>query len=121
MGTWGVKALESDAGLDIIDFLENYYEGKEKLVLSEVAELVIMFGKTKDYENNKIPLSNKKEFQFDKKSLEYILNHLIDIKEEKPDEDGEREYVELWKDSDSFEEWKQHLENLILGCKKLLK
>lgn len=144
MGTWGIKALESDNGLEVIDFLESHYEGKSELSLSEIislfleegflsendidffydctsialAELIVMFKKdgTFDYDNEdeNISLSKKKNFKTDKKSIGYILNNLIDIKNEKPDEDGEREYVELWKESDFYDSWKLHLENLIL-------
>lgn len=145
MGTWSIKALESDAGLDVIAFLEEQYNGKQDLVLSEIinqflnegflsedkndidflydntamslAELVIMFYENGvldyDNENKDIALNEKKTFKTDKKSLQFILQHLIDIKNEKTNEDGEREYVELRKESDSYNAWKQHLENLI--------
>jgi hypothetical protein len=45
--------------------------------------------------------------------LEYILKYLTDIKNEVPDKDGEREIVELWCESDSWEEWGNHLNELI--------
>lgn len=152
MGAWGIKALESDAGLDVIDFLEDYYNSKENLVLSEIitqflkegfltedkndidfyydnsimslAELVIMFTENRelDYDNEdeNRSLRKKRTFKIDMKSLEFILQYLVDIKNEKPDENGEREYVELWKKSDFYEDWKRHLESLITKVDKKL-
>lgn len=153
MGAWGVKALESDAGLDVIDFLEDFYEGKTILLLSEIisifvvdgllskerehidfyfdntamvlAELYLMFQKEGaldyDHEDEKISLRYKKAFVSDKESLEFIFQYLIDIKNEKPDEDGHREYVELWKESSSWEKWSAHLEYLITELTEQLK
>jgi hypothetical protein len=152
MGAWGFKALESDEGLDVIDFLEALYNNKDKLILSQIisgllnkgflspdmneidffydntamslAELFLMFKEegalNYDNEADNLSLRNKKFFEADKKSLEFILQYLIDIKNEKPEEDGTRETVELWRDSDSFEEWKVHLNYLIEGLNKEL-
>ena len=146
MGAWGIKALESDSGLDVIDLLEANYNGKYELLLSEIitlclkeeflskdendidffydntsialAELIVMFKKDGEFdydnEDDKISLRKKKSFRTDKSSIEFILKNLIDIKNEKPDEDGEREYVELWKESDSYNDWKNHLESIIV-------
>ncbi len=151
MGAWGFKALESDEGLDVTDFLERLYKGKTTMVLSEiisamieeefltddrqnidfffdnsamaVAELVVMFYENQeldyDHEEEDLSLRNKKVFEFDVKSLEYLLTCLNDIKDEKPDEDGERECVELWRDSDNFEEWKNHLSSLIVKLESI--
>ena len=35
------------------------------------------------------------------------------IKNQVPDEDGEREIVELWKESNNWESWDKHLDSLI--------
>lgn len=153
MGAWGIKALESDAGLDVIDFLEDYYDGKKDLILSEIielflkedflsndennidflydnsaislAELIIMFNKNGEFdydnENDNLSLRKKKTFKIDQNSIKFILKYLSDIKNEKPDEDGIREYVELWKESDSYDKWKQHLDNLISDLNDILK
>ncbi len=153
MGAWGIKALESDAGLDVIDFLEVYYDGKKDLILSEIielflkedflsndennidflydnsaislAELIIMFNKNGEFdydnENDNLSLRKKKTFKIDQNSIKFILKYLSDIKNEKPDEDGIREYVELWKESDSYDKWRQHLDNLILDLSDILK
>ncbi|CAA6819343.1 MAG: Unknown protein [uncultured Aureispira sp.] len=152
MGAWGVKALESDAGLDVVDFLEMFYKGKTKLVLSDIlvafivegflgqtraeidfyfdntaialTELYLMFQETGeldyDHEDECISLRKKTAFVSDPESLELLFQYLMDIKNEKPDEDGEREFVELWKDSPSYEKWKAHLENLSIKLKKEL-
>ena len=152
MGAWGFKALESDEGLDVIDFLEALYNNKDKLILSQIisgllnkgflspdmneidffydntamslAELFLMFKEegalNYDNEADNLSLRNEKFFEADKKSLEFILQYLIDIKNEKPEEDGTRETVELWRDSDSSEEWKVPLNYLIEGLNKEL-
>jgi hypothetical protein len=54
-----------------------------------------------------------KAFTADKKSLKYLLKYLTEIKNEIPDEEGEHEIVELWKDSEEWENWQKHLNNLI--------
>ncbi len=36
MGAWGINAWESDNCLDVIDFIEELYEGKDTLILSEI-------------------------------------------------------------------------------------
>ncbi len=41
MGDWGFKALESDEGLDVTDFLEKLYKGKTTMVLSEIISAMI--------------------------------------------------------------------------------
>ena len=35
------------------------------------------------------------------------------LKNQVPDEDGEREIVELWKESNNWESWDKHLDSLI--------
>ena len=42
MGSWGVKALESDEGLDVIDILTNEYVPEHPVLdLGEIIELMI--------------------------------------------------------------------------------
>lgn len=36
MGSWGIRALESDCGLDVIDFLDENYGGSKKIILSKL-------------------------------------------------------------------------------------
>lgn len=70
-----------------------------------------------DYEDEEDESSSLKDrvqsFEADKESLTYLLRYLTDMKNEVPDEDGEREIVELWKDSDCWEDWSAHLNSLI--------
>jgi hypothetical protein len=141
MGSWGIKALESDNGLDVIDFLKEHiphdFNWKLSKIISElkgellgetfdeidflydntamaIAELYFMFKDTGElnYDDDKEErsLKNIKTFTADKKSLEYILKYLTDIKNNVPDEDGVREMTELWGDD---EEWQNHLDELI--------
>ena len=150
MGAWGHKALESDEGLDVVDFITDYISESSSQVdlkLSELitkmkengffgenfedieffydhsamalAELYFMFKEKGelDYDHKKENLNLRKRiksFSGDENSFEFILKYLKDIKNEVPDKDGEREIVELWKDSNSYDDWKENLENLII-------
>lgn len=154
MGAWGVKALESDEGLDLICFLEDYISNIEKkyvdFELSEILEILkgnllgnsveeidflydnTAIGLAELYigfcENGKISFDNEDEtlnlekrvktFSAEIRSLKYLHNYLINIKNEVPDKDGIRECVELWKESSSWKEWKIHLDRLILKLEK---
>jgi hypothetical protein len=149
MGSWGIKALESDTGLDFIDFLKEHITEDLNLKLSGIiselkgellgetfeeidflydntamalAELYFMFKDTGELNyddgNKEKSLKIIKNFTSDKESLEYILKYLIDIKNNVPDEDGEREIVELWAEN---EEWENHLEELIKRTNEELK
>ncbi|MDR2234941.1 MAG: DUF4259 domain-containing protein [Chryseobacterium sp.] len=155
MGAWGYKALESDEGLDLVDFVRDYvetkYPGNEPvgLKLSELkdslkeagffgetfsdgdffydhsamalSELYLMFKETgelnypyEDDENRDLK-KRVKSFTGDQSSFEFLLRYLTDIINEVPDQDGEREIVELWKDSDMYSEWQENLTHLIHG------
>lgn len=147
MGAWGIKALESDEGLDVIDILENEYIPEHSIVnLEEIIQLMrdeVMLGKDLTevdflFDNTAIALTElyfqwKEERKFNyetenniwkkvtdfissKKSIDILLKQLIDIKNKVPDEDGEREIVDLWYDdgqNPSYEEWYNHLGSLI--------
>lgn len=147
MGAWGIKALESDEGLDVIDILENEYIPEHSIMnLEEIIQLMrdeVMLGKDLTevdflFDNTAIALTElyfqwKEERKFNyetennrwekvtdfissKKSIDILLKQLIDIKNKVPDEDGEREIVELWYDNGqnpSYEEWYNHLGSLI--------
>lgn len=126
MGAWGIKALESDEGLDVIDILENEYIPEHSIMnLEEIIQLMrdeVMLGKDLTevdflFDNTAIALTElyfqwKEERKFNyetenniwkkvtdfissKKSIDILLKQLIDIKNKVPDEDGEREIVEL--------------------------
>ena len=147
MGAWGIKALESDEGLDVIDILENEYIPEHSIMnLEEIIQLMrdeIMLGKDLTevdflFDNTAIALTElyfqwKEERKFNyetenniwkkvtdfissKKSIDILLKQLIDIKNKVPDEDGEREIVELWYENGqnpNYEEWYNHLGSLI--------
>lgn len=147
MGAWGIKALESDEGLDVIDILENEYIPEHSIMnLEEIIQLMrdeVMLGKDLTevdflFDNTAIALTElyfqwKEERKFNyetenniwekvtdfissKKSIDILLKQLIDIKNKVPDEDGEREIVDLWYDNGqnpNYEEWYNQLGSLI--------
>lgn len=154
MGAWGIKALESDEGLDVIDFLaEHYLKNHTELDLQEMITIMQkegFFGTSFTeidffYDNNALALAELylewldtkqlnygfvtedepdqesvwdkvTSFQASYSALEFLLRYLRDIRDEVPDEDGEREIVELWRDNGenpNYETWSQHLNWLI--------
>ena len=147
MGAWGIKALERDEGLDVIDILKNEYIPEHSIMnLEEIIQLMrdeVMLGKDLTevdflFDNTAIALTElyfqwKEERKFNyetenniwekvtdfissKKSIDILLKQLIDIKNKVPDEDGEREIVDLWYDNGqnpNYEEWYNHLGSLI--------
>ena len=156
MGAWSHKALESDNGLDVIDFIKEYISAeypttkpidlnlwdlivamKEDGLLGEtfedidflydnsamaLAELYFMFkdNKVLYYESEDDITNLKKRVQAlngNLEAFEYLLQCLIDIKDEKPDMDEEREIVEIWRESNVWTEWKTHLDTLIARLK----
>ena len=151
MGAWGIKALESDEGLDVVDVLREYleeFEDKKEITLKEIIDLMIeegMLGETfeeieflydntaiaiselyfdfkengkldYDYDDKETTFSKLEKFSSDKKSLKYLIDYLTNIYNKVPDEDGEREIVDLWYDNGqnpNYEEWYNHLGSLI--------
>lgn len=157
MGAWGYKALDSDQGLDVVDFIQEFVSSKYPntdpidLTLSEIissmkedsffgetfddidfyydnsamalTELYLMFKTTGelDYEDEEDETKDLKKriktFTGDQTSFGFLLQFLTDIKNEVPDEDGTREIVELWKESDYYIKWEENLNILIEGLK----
>ncbi len=143
MGAWGIRALDSDEGLDVVDFLgENCLPGHTTLKLDEIIAAMKddgFFGDTFEeidfyYDNSalaltelylgwldtgKFPVEGKEswdsitEFTVSGEALSFLLRYLYDIRNEVPDEDGEREIVVLRRDSSSWNEWSAHLDTLI--------
>ena len=151
MGAWGIKALESDEGLDVVDVLREYLEefkNKKVITLKEIIDLMIeegMLGETfedidflydntaiaiselyfdfkengkldYDYDDEETTFSKLEKFSSDKKSLKYLIDYLTNIYNKVPDEDGEREIVELWYENGqnpNYDEWYNHLKALI--------
>jgi hypothetical protein len=143
MGSWGIKALENDAGLDIIHIISETYQEKSEIKLSEIILDRNYF--PEDYRNNidyyydvsamvltEIYLDFKEKgstdlqklehiesIVADKKSIQFLLQMLYDIRDEKPDQDGMRELTVLWKESKLWNEWQAHLLDLIFQMKIL--
>lgn len=151
MGAWGIKALESDEGLDVVDVLREYlkeFKNKKVITLKEIIDLMIeegMLGETfedidflydntaiaiselyfdfkengkldYDYDDEETTFSKLEKFSSDKKSLKYLIDYLTNIYNKVPDEDGEREIVDLWYENGqnpNYEEWYNHLGSLI--------
>lgn len=149
MGAWGYKALESDEGLDVVDFLQGYVQNhldSNHLKLSEIvttmknsgffgetfddidffydtsamalAELYLMYLDTGRFYDAESEFIKVRSFTADEESLKFILRYLTDIRDEVPDADNIREIVELWRDSESWSEWKSNLEFLISRIEK---
>ena len=139
MGAWGIRALQSDEGLDVLDFLEkSCLPGHTALKLEELiaamkdegffgetfeeidffydhsalalAELYLEWPDTETFPDGEL-WSNIQKFTASGEALRFLLRYLRGILDEVPDEDGEREIVELWKNS--RDEWSAHLDTLI--------
>lgn len=144
MGAWGVKALESDNGLDVLHFLNDYLAEHTSITLEDMVAVMKdegLLGETFEdvdflYDNTAMALAELyaewldtgkfahgeensvwtkvTDFTASQEALDFLLRYLHDIRNEVPDEDDEREIVELWKESDSWEEWSNHLDTLVL-------
>ena len=145
MGSWGIKALESDTGLELIYLLKTEYLPKHKKLtlcgligflkeegfLGEsmreidflydntaiaLAELYFEWqetGKLNYDDEDSTVWSSITEFTASATARKDLFRRLRDIKNQVPDEDGEREIVELWKESDDWELWDKHLDSLM--------
>ncbi|MEX3744023.1 MULTISPECIES: DUF4259 domain-containing protein [Lysinibacillus] len=148
MGAWGYKPLESDEGLDVVDFLEDYIHTLQsnQMELSEVinamkqegffgesfdevdfffdisamalAELYVMYLDTGKLNDAEDEFEKIHSINADEDSLKFVLKYLTDIRDEVPDADGIREIVELWRESECWIEWKSNLEFLINRVEK---
>lgn len=144
MGAWGISALQSDEGLDVLNFLEETcLPGHTALKLEEIIDSMKgegFFGETFEeidffYDQSALALTELyldwldtgkfpdgeswdhiREFTASGEALGFLLRYLHDIRDEVPDEDGEREIVELWKNS--RDEWSAHLDTLIQKLEK---
>ena len=141
----GIKALESDNGLDLIFLVKTDYLPKhKKLTLGGLIGFLKeegFLGETVSeidflYDNTAIALAELYSEWRETGKLNYddedsnvwsaitnfsasatarkdLLRRLRSIKNQVPDEDGEREIVELWKESNNWESWDKHLDSLI--------
>ncbi|WP_155592292.1 DUF4259 domain-containing protein [Lysinibacillus cavernae] len=143
MGAWGYKALESDEGLDVVGFLRDYIEkqtNSNHITLSNIVQAMKnkgFFGETFDdidyfYDVSAMALAELSieyldtgtfcgnessaaliQITIDEGSLTFILRYLKDIRDEIPDQHGSREIVELWQESNKWDEWQTNLTCLI--------
>ncbi|MFD4491144.1 DUF4259 domain-containing protein [Lysinibacillus fusiformis] len=143
MGAWGYKALECDEGLDVVgmlrDYIEHHQESKYVPLSNIVQEMKSkgFFGETLDdidffFDVSAMALAelyidyldsgefcghksvhSQKQLLPDEDSLAFILKYLKDIKNEIPDQYGEREIIELWRESENWLEWSSNLAYLI--------
>lgn len=143
MGAWGYKALESDEGLDVVAFLQEFMEQQKEsneITLSGIIQAMKQqgfFGKTFEeidffYDISALALAElysqylntgtihgqerkDGEIQWvaDEGSLTFLLRYLQDIRDEIPDQHGSREIVELWQESKSWPDWQSNLAYLI--------
>ena len=110
-----IEAMKEDgffgASFDDIDF---YFDNSA----IALAELYVAFKHTGeldfDHEDEAKNLRERvQRLTSDKESINFLLRYLVDIKNEVPDKDGERELVELWKESNYWDEWLGNLNYLI--------
>lgn len=133
MGAWGIKALESDEGLDLVAAIEDLLP-RDTLDLGELmakfgeddflydgtvlalAELYIEFLENGsldyDHEEEERALTQVRAFTADRAALGALLEHLnviwTDI-----EGDCEGDLAELWRESSSWDEWRAHVQQLI--------
>ena len=95
----------------------DYYFDQNALALTE---LYILFHERTAFKlDDEVKLATDELFErvssftADAKSLNFLKAFLMDIKNEVSDEDGGREIVELWRESEYFDEWQTHLSFLI--------
>ena len=109
MGAWGIKALESDEGLDVVDILREYLEefkDKKEITLKEIINLMIeegMLGET--FENI--------DFLYDNTAMA-VSELYFDFKENgKLDYDDEEENETTFSKLEKFSSDKKSLKYLI--------
>lgn len=142
MGAWGIKAMESDEGLDLLAVIKDLLPC-ETVDLSELmaklrsddflydetalglAELYIEFqengGWDYDYEEEEErSLKQVRAFTANRAALDALLQHLKDIWNDIEEGSGERDLVELWQESSSWDEWRAHVQQLMEKLDSLL-
>lgn len=134
MGAWGIKALESDEGMDLLSEIKELLPC-ETLDLSELiskfkvdnflydgtalalAELYIEFQENGaleyDYEEEERSLKQVRSFTADRAALDALLQHLKDIWKDIEDGDCEGDLAELWLETPSWDEWRAHVQQLM--------
>ena len=150
MGAWGVKALDSDEGLDIFDEFTDYCIENDEIKIGDLLEYfketellpenpdktdfmydhtVMVLGELlKEYnDTGKVIINYENDededveeeitnISFDKGNISYLIEQISDILNPK----GEvHETYELWEDSESFQEWKEHNQALLETLKNI--
>jgi hypothetical protein len=116
MGSWGIKALQSDEGLDIIELFNSYAKQHRDLKLKELiayykaegflatdksdigylydttaialGEIYLEYLETGQFATNSEPMAIH-SFTAGKKDVRFLMECIDDIINEKPDGDGE--------------------------------
>lgn len=130
MGAWGIKAMESDEGLDLLSVIEELLPS-ETVDLSELmvklraddflydetalglAELYIEFQENGGWDYEESSLKQVRAFTDERVALDDLLQHLKDIWNDIEEGGGERDLVELWQETPSWDEWRAHVQQLI--------
>lgn len=148
MGAWGVRALDSDKGLDVLDEFTDYCIENDKVKIGDLIEyfkeeellpenpeeidfiydhaVMVLAELLEEYnEKGKIVLEYENDdeeeveeevtdLSFDAEDIEYLISQITDILEPK----GEvHETYELWEESESFQEWEEHVKSLLVILK----
>lgn len=146
MGAWGVKGLESDPGLDVLSEFSDYCLNHSTVVIDEVigqfkidgllaqddnesslfydytiivlAELLVDYSNDSEIvlQNDNKETKNITQLSYSQASLRYIIDHLVDIIE--PNSETHELYL-LWEESDNFQEWKEHIDLLVVKLEEL--
>ena len=143
MGAWGVRALDSDEGLDVFDEFTDYCIENDEIKMGDLLEhfketgflpenpeeidflydhtVMVLAELLEEYhKNGKVIINYENDddedieeeitnISFDKENVSFLIEQISDILKPK---DEMQETYELWEDSDSFQEWKEH--NLVL-------
>lgn len=136
MGSWGIKALESDEGLDIVGLFKAFVETHPKLELKQLishyqaagflatdkteidylydttaialSEIYLEYLQTGQFITGDGPLDIH-VFTATKNDLLFLMTCVDDIIQERPDADGEREYADLHKETPG---WTDYVRNI---------
>lgn len=150
MGAWGVRALDSDEGLDVMDELIDYCMENDVIKIGDILEffkevellpedpeetdflydhtVMVLAELLEEYnDKGKIVLEyeddNEEEIEeeitdisFNEEDIDYLTEQITDIIEPK----GEvHETYQLWEESESFQEWKEHVLFLLKRLKEI--
>ena len=150
MGAWGVRALDSDEGLDVFDEFTDYCIENDEIKMGDLLEhfketgflpenpeeidflydhtVMVLAELLEEYhKNGKVIINYENDddedieeeitnISFDKENVSFLIEQISDILKPK---DEMHETYELWEDSDSFQEWKEHVLSLLETLKNI--